>query len=81
MSQKDEKVATSCVLDDKTKWTFDRKGRIKLLKGSPCIDAASQQSWMVGATDLYGIVRKLYGKADIGAVEYVKPMGLSVFVR
>jgi hypothetical protein len=36
---------------------------------------------MVGATDLYGIDRKLYGKADIGAVEYVKPMGLSVFVR
>jgi hypothetical protein len=71
----------SCVLDDKTKWTFDRKGRVQLLKGSPCIDAASQQSWMVGATDLYGIDRKLYGKADIGAVEYVKPMGLSVFVR
>lgn len=81
MSQKDEKVATSCVLDDKTKWTFGRKGRVQLLKGSPCIDAASQQSWMVGATDLYGRDRKLYGKADIGAVEYVKPMGLSVFVR
>lgn len=81
MSQKDDKVATSCVLDDKTKWTFDRKGRIKLLKGSPCIDAASQQSWMVGATDLYGRDRKLYGKADIGAVEYVKPMGFNVIVR
>lgn len=71
----------SCVLDDKTKWTFDKRGRVKLLKGSPCIDAASQQSWMVGATDLYGRDRKLYGKADIGAVEYVKPMGFNVIVR
>ena len=71
----------SCVLDDKTKWTFDKRGRVKLLKGSPCIDAASQQSWMVGATDLYGSDRKLYGKADIGAVEYVKPMGFNVIVR
>ena len=74
-------IGTGCVLDDKTKWTFDRKGRIKLLKGSPCIDAASQQSWMVGATDLYGRDRKLYGMADIGAVEYVKPMGFNVIVR
>lgn len=81
MSQKDEKVATSCVLDDKTKWIFDKRGRIKLLKGSPCIDAALQQSWMVGATDLYGRDRKLYGKADIGAAEYVKPMGFNVIVR
>jgi hypothetical protein len=71
----------SCVLDDKTKWTFDKRGRVKLLKGSPCIDAASQQSWMVGATDLYGRDRKLYGKADIGAVEYVKPFGFNVIVR
>ena len=71
----------SCVLDDKTKWTFDKRGRVKLLKGSPCIDAASQQSWMVGATDLYAKDRKLYGKADIGAVEYVKPLGFKIIVR
>ena len=72
---------TSCVLDDDGTWEFDKKGDFRLLKGSPCIDAASQQTWMTGAIDLYGNDRKLYGKADIGAVEYVKSGGFIVVVR
>lgn len=71
----------SGVLDMDGTWCFDRKGRVKLLKGSPCIGAASQQAWMEGATDLYGRERKLYGKADIGAVEFLKPLGFNVIVR
>ena len=72
---------TSCVLDVDGTWEFDKTGRINLLRESPCIGAASQQSWMVGATDLYGNDRKLYGAADIGAVEYVKGMGFVLIVR
>ena len=72
---------TSCVLDVDGTWEFDKKGDFRLLKGSPCIDAASQQTWMAGAIDLYGNDRKLYGKADIGAVEYVKSGGFIVVVK
>ncbi len=81
MSQKNSKVGSSCVLDVDGTWEFDKKGNFRLLKGSPCIDAASQQTWMAGAIDLYGNDRKLYGKADIGAVEYVKSGGFIVVVR
>ncbi len=71
----------SCILDKDGTWAFDRKGRIRLIKDSPCIGVASQQTWMEGTKDLYGRDRKLYGKADIGAVEYVKPFGFNVIVR
>lgn len=71
----------SCILDKDGTWAFDRKGRIRLIKDSPCIGGASQQTWMEGTKDLYGRDRKLYGKADIGAVEYVKPFGFNVIVR
>jgi len=71
----------SCVLDVDGTWEFDEAGCVSLLKESPCIGAASPQPWMVGATDLYGKDRKLYGAADIGAVEYVKGLGFVLSVR
>ena len=76
-----DSLGAGCVVDENGTWCFDRKGRVKLLEGSPCIGAASQQAWMEGATDLYGRERKLYGKADIGAVEFVKSLGFNVIVR
>ena len=41
----------------------------RLLRGSACIDAATNQPWMAGATDLDGEPR-LNGSVDLGADEY-----------
>lgn len=43
-----------------------------LQSSSPCIDAGTNQPWMVGATDLEGNIRIIDAKVDIGAYEYVK---------
>jgi hypothetical protein len=41
-----------------------------LAPGSPCINAATNQPWMIGAADLDGRPRISDGNADIGAYEY-----------
>lgn len=38
-------------------------------QGSPCIDAGTNQTWMVGAKDVYGRNRIVGPCVDIGAAE------------
>jgi hypothetical protein len=42
----------------------------RLQAGSPCIDAGTNQQWMIGATDLDGLARIRGGRVDMGAYEY-----------
>ena len=46
-------------------------GNLRLLSNSPCINTGTNQTWMIGATDLDGYSR-IYGggRVDIGAYEY-----------
>jgi hypothetical protein len=46
-------------------------GNLRLLSNSPCINAGTNQDWMIGATDLDGNPR-IYGggRVDMGAYEY-----------
>ena len=37
---------------------------------SPCINAGTNQDWMIGATDLEGLARIRGGRVDMGAYEY-----------
>ncbi len=56
----------------------------RLKKGSPCIDTGLNQSWMDGALDLDGLVRKdrFASIVDMGAYEFVPlPRGTVVLVR
>jgi hypothetical protein len=46
-------------------------GDWRLLSTSPCFNAGSNMPWMVGANDLDGNPRILYGRVDMGALEYV----------
>jgi hypothetical protein len=45
-------------------------GNYRLQAGSPCIDAGTNQQWMIGATDLDGLARIRGGRVDMGAYEY-----------
>ncbi len=44
-------------------------GNYRLQLGSPCIDAGTNQAWMVGATDIAGFARIRDEIVDIGAYE------------
>jgi parallel beta-helix repeat protein len=48
-------------------------GDYHLSAGSPCINAGTNRTWMVGAMDLDGFDRILNGRVDIGAYEYMLP--------
>ena len=52
-----------------------------LSAGSPCIDAAETQSWMVGAADLAGNPRIVGEAPDIGCYERQPDPGLMILVR
>lgn len=45
-------------------------GNLRLLPGSPCIDAGAYQDWMDDSVDLDGRMRILHTHADMGAYEY-----------
>ncbi len=45
-------------------------GDFTLRFGSPCINAGLYQTWMTGASDLYGKDRILEGTVDVGACEF-----------
>ena len=45
-------------------------GDCRLLPGSPCINAGTNQDWMIGAVDLAGNGRVLYGTVDMGCYEF-----------
>ncbi len=45
-------------------------GNYRLLSNSPCINAGTNQPWMVGTTDLDGNPRIVNATVDIGAYEY-----------
>ena len=45
-------------------------GNYRLQAGSPCINAGTNQDWMIGATDLDGLARIRGGRVDMGAYEY-----------
>jgi len=52
-------------------------GNLRLLANSPCINAGTNQAWMVGAFDLDGNPRIAGGRVDMGAYEY--PISTSDF--
>ena len=45
-------------------------GDYRLQAGSPCVNAGTNQAWMVGASDLTGNARISGGTVDMGAYEY-----------
>jgi parallel beta-helix repeat protein len=45
-------------------------GNLRLQPTSPCIDAGTNQDWMIGATDLDGNPRISGGVVDLGAFEF-----------
>ena len=45
-------------------------GDYHLQSGSPCINAGTNQTWMVGAMDLAGNLRIVVGLVDMGAYEF-----------
>ncbi len=47
-------------------------GDYRLLPTSPCINAGTNQAWMVGATDLDGNPRIARGIVDMGAYEFAR---------
>lgn len=49
---------------------FISSSNYRLKLSSPCINAGTNQSWMVGATDLDGNPRIVNGSVDMGAYEY-----------
>lgn len=73
-------LASSTIIAKDSKYYISKNGKIKLVKGSPCIDAAYSMSWMAGAKDVYGKPRVCYSKTDIGAVEWL-PNGSRLVVR
>lgn len=46
------------------------RGDCRLKPQSPCIDAGSNQLWMMGACDLAAVSRIIHSNADIGCYEY-----------
>lgn len=46
-------------------------GNYRLIQTSPCINAGTNQAWMIGATDLDGNPRILGERVDMGAYEQV----------
>jgi len=55
-------------------------GRVLVKSTSPCYNAGTNQTWMAGATDLYGTPRILHDRVDIGAAESTAG-GLMMLVR
>ena len=53
----------------------------RLSAGSPCINAGTNQTWMVGATDLGGSPRIGGRRVDIGAYEFVNSSGTTILFR
>jgi len=49
----------------------------RLLIGSPCIDAGTNQAWMIGSQDLSGGMRIVNDIVDMGAYEYQNPGSLT----
>ncbi len=56
-------------------------GDCRISSGSPCIDAGSNQVWMVNALDLIGNMRKRFGRVDIGAYEWYMYQGMQLKVN
>jgi hypothetical protein len=46
-------------------------GRLRLATGSPCVDAGTNLSWMVGAKDVAGAPRIVGARVDLGAYEKI----------
>ena len=56
-------------------------GDYRLAAGSPCYNTGTNRAWMVGATDLDGLDRILMRRVDMGAYEFVPPMGTLFLLR
>jgi len=56
-------------------------GDFTLLPNSPCRNAALQEDWMEGATDLVGSPRVSGRGVDMGCYELFVPSGLNIIVR
>ena len=56
-------------------------GDFNLRAGSPCIDTGTNQTWMVGAVDLDEQGRIFGGIVDMGAYEWVPPLGTMLTIR
>jgi len=53
-----------------------------LAAGSPCINTGTNvNSWMVGAIDMAGNPRIIGGRVEMGAYEYVPPLGTMVQIK
>jgi len=61
-------------------WRRTSDGLVRLMHGSPAIDAGTHQAWMDGGLDYYRRPRILNQEVDIGAVE-VQRTGLTLLVR
>lgn len=61
-------IGTACV-DAEPRFVNRGAGNFRLAWGSPCLDSAVEQDWMIGGTDLDGDLRVWNGEADIGAYE------------
>lgn len=66
-------LGESCIAEDPQ---FDDSGTFNLLPSSPCINAGSNEVWMVDALDLAGNPRIRGPRVDIGAYE-AEPAGLA----
>ena len=53
----------------------------RIAGNSPCVNTGTNQSWMVGATDLAGAARIVAGVVDMGAYEFVPPSGTLIVIR
>jgi myo-inositol-1-phosphate synthase len=53
----------------------------RLTFGSPCMNSGTNLAWMTNAVDFEGYARILGGRVNMGAYEYVLPMGTGFIFR
>ncbi len=70
-------------LDTEPKFVDPSTDDFRLSKNSPCLNAGTNQTWMVGAKDKDGNRRldRLYGIVDMGCYEYVYEIGTTIIVK
>lgn len=68
------------VADDPLFVNFEA-GNFRLEQGSPCINKGANQDWMVGALDLDNLRRVNSGLVDMGAYEFIPPLGTILLFR
>jgi len=56
-------------------------GDCRLANGSLCINAGTNQAWMVNGLDLAGNMRQRFGRVDMGAYEWYPYQGMGIRVN